>query len=164
MNGIGGVWEAPDALKLDAMADGNLNDRVQTVIKSDAPDELMRNPHLYEDGWDLVHKNEFAITEKEDGFNLVEAVSENLRKIIEALSVEERKKYILVQLYEDKWLLNDDENQFVDIDWSTGNVQIHDGDILKVHTLEIYLDTENIEKILKQRKEKNGNKYKCPVS
>lgn len=162
MNGIGGIWEAPDAIKMDQVENSDLNDHVQTIIKTDAEDNLMRNPHLYEDGWDKVFSTEFAITDVEDNFNIVEAVDENLRKIIENLTVEQRQKYILIQLYEDMWLL--DEGKYMDIDWNTGTINIHEGDILKVHTLEVYLAINEIEKIIKERKENHGNKHVCSIS
>lgn len=136
-NGIGHVFEMPSAIKLDEIEDNKLNDHIQTIIKI-KEDDLQREPFLKESGWVLANSTEFSITMPNDYFNVFDCIAndEVTSKILKKFSKEERDKYVKIFIYEGTNML--DEGRFYKIDDHL-NIQIFDGDVLKVHTLEIFI-------------------------
>lgn len=148
-NGVGGTFQVPDYIKLDAVNDDDLNAHVMKVIKKYEKD-LLQEPSLYEKGWDFILRTEFTIMNPEDYFNLKDIMTENLRKIFCFLTPEERKENFKIYIYENRRMLDKDQYYEIDDDW---NVFIHDGDTLKVHEVEIYIRGNDIERIITRRNE-----------
>lgn len=141
-NGIGNVFEMPAAIKLDEVEDDDLNYRIQTVIKTKI-DDLQREPLLKESGYTLLNSTEFAITVPNDYFNIFDCVSndELTRKVLINLTKEEIDKYVKIFVYEGSNMLDKDIYYTID---DNLNIQIKNGDVLKVHTLEIFIHANKL--------------------
>lgn len=148
-NGDGNVFEVPDMIKLDAVNDKDLNDHVLTVIKR-YEDNALREPLLYEKGFDFALRKEFVIMNPEDYFNIKDILDESLLIVFNYLTPDERKECFKFYIYENGRILDKDKYYTIDDDW---NIFIHEGDILKGHEIEIYLKTDAINKIIDKRKE-----------
>lgn len=149
-NGVGGTFQVPDYLKLDQESNNDLDDHVMKVIKH-FEDDLFKETSLNEKGWDLVLKQEFTIMDSEDYFNITDIMPDNLYKIFEFLTPEERKENFRVYVYENRRILDKDKYLTIDDDW---NIMIHNGDVLKVHEVEIYIRGDEIQNIVDKRKRK----------
>lgn len=155
-NGVGGTFQVPDFIKLDAVNTDNLEEHVLGVIKKYEKD-LFQEPSLYEKGWDFISRQEFTIMNPEDYFNLRDIMPENLLKVFNYLTQEERKQYFRIYIYENRRILDDNKYCEIDDDW---NVFIHDGDTLKVHEVEIYIRGNDIERTIAKRKSKQEKQKK----
>ena len=147
-NGEGNIFEVPNAIKLDAVNDNDLNDHVLTVIKR-YEDIAYREPSLYEKGFDFALRSEFAIMNPEDYFNIQDVLDDSLKTVFNFLTPDERLECFKFYIYENGRMLDKDKFYTMDDDW---NIFIHEGDILKGHEIEIYLKTDKINEIIDKRK------------
>ncbi len=156
-NGVGHTFVMPDVLKLDSVTNKDLNYSVKKVIKRNE-DNVMRQPDLYDMGWDKYLRYEFTLSEKEDGFNLKDVLNKHCNIIVGYLESKKRLDLMKVYLYEGNRIL--DDGKYFEMDENL-NCFIHDGNLLKVHLLEVYFKTNDINKLLddddkKKRKNKRG--------
>lgn len=155
-NGVGGTFQVPDFIKLDAVNTDNLEEHVLGVIKKYEKD-LLQEPSLYEKGWDFISRQEFTIMNPEDYFNLRDIMPEKLLKVFDYLTQEERKQCFRIYIYENRRILDANKYYEIDDDW---NVFIHEGDTLKVHEVEIYIRGNDIERIIAKRKSEQEKQKK----
>lgn len=150
-NGYGDQFEVPLAIKADAIENKDLMDQVQTIVKV-KEDDFMRESFLDEKGWALLRSKEFTLSGTEDSFNVIDILSgdetygDNLANAFRKLNDKQKKECFKFVVYEDKWIL---DQQYLDID-SDWNINIHDGEMFAIHTLEIYVRPNLLSKYLEK--------------
>ena len=144
--GIGGVYKTPDVIKMDSRVDENNDTQVLKVVKSykDIAKRCYLDPNFR-----LVARDEFALSDKEDYYDIRFAMRESDLIVFNSLTKEQRERCYKVLLFEDDILL--DEGKFYDKD-DNWIFYIHDGDITKGQMIEIYLDINQAEKFIKENK------------
>lgn len=146
-NGNGGTYAVPDLIKLDEVSNKDLDIHVMQVIKK-YEDIIEREPSLYEKGWDKILRQEFTLMNPQDYFNIRDLLDKSATTIFNFLTNEERKKYFKFYIYEEKNILDKEIYYTVDDDW---NIMFKHGDPLKVHEIEIYIFTDEIDKLITKK-------------
>ena len=147
-NGVGHTFVMPNVLKLDSVSDNELYHHVKNVIKRVEDEFVMKEPLLWEKGFDKYLRYEFTLVDKEDSFNLKDVCDDNMKIILDFII--DRKLFHLVKvfLYEENRIL---DGNYFEMDEKM-NCFIHKGNVLKVHILEVYIKTAEIEKLLSKIK------------
>jgi hypothetical protein len=132
----GGVHTTPDAIDMDTHPTASVSAQVLKISKK-YHDLAVRN-HI-PDGFVLVARDEFALADSEDYYDIRFIMRDNDMLIFNALTPEQRKECYKVLLFEDERLL--DEGKYYDMtpDWV---FNIHKGDVTKHQMIEIYLNVE----------------------
>ena len=132
----GGVHTTPDAIDMDTHPTANVSAQVLKISKK-YHDLAVRN-HIPDD-FVLVARDEFALADSEDYYDIRFIMRENDMLVFNALTPEQRKECYKVLLFEDERLL--DEGKYYDMtpDWV---FNIHKGDVTKHQMIEIYLNVE----------------------
>jgi hypothetical protein len=136
-----------DELVIDPIPDENNNIQLLKIIKK-YKDEATRC-YIDDEVLTFIGRDEFALENPEDYYDIRSLLNEKEIIIFDSLSEKEKKHCFKVYVYEDDILL--DEGKYCDIDYNTGKVYIHLGEIDKTQMIELYADIEAIESIIKRR-------------
>lgn len=131
---VGGVSKVEDTMPIDTVTDKNCDIDYLPVIKKYK--EEARRCHL-DSGFKLVARDEFALADKEDYYDIRMCMSDSDMKIFDSLTLDQRKECYKILMFEDDVLL--DEGKFYTID-DNFVIYIHDGNILKNQMIEIYIN------------------------
>jgi hypothetical protein len=142
-----------DYLVMDNVPDKDNNTQVLKIIKK-YKDRATRS--YIDDDYYLVGRDEFALSNKEDYYDIRDVFEKDYLKIFDSLSEKEKKACHKIFMYEKDVLL--DEGKYFTVDYDNWKIYIHKGDIELLQMIEVYADIDLLNYYLKMhylRRKKN---------